>query len=221
MRNIGVILSGGSGSRFGGKVPKQYCILNGREVIRYTIEALRQSDMIQEIVIVMDQKEYLENSLQIHSVHRIIGGDTRNASLYHALTYIKMKWPDCEKVLIHEAARPFLKKEIVDTYLEKLDTVDAVITTQHITDSLGRTGQHVVDRNEYYLIQAPEAFRFQLLYENFSPESTITATSQQLPEGAAVEHYYDFENNMKITYPKDLYLAEHCMRMEKEDEEAI
>jgi len=215
MKNIGVILSGGNSTRFGGEVPKQYCELNGKEVIRYTIEAFEQSALLGDMVIVVDENEYRENRMKYEHMgrHIIKGGNTRNQSLFVALKYIEKRWKDCENVFIHEAARPFIKKEIIDEYLRRLAVVEGIFTAQHITDSLGKEGEHRVDRSEYYLIQAPEAFRFKLLLKNFSPESKITATVQHLPEGVRIERYYDFRDNMKITYPEDFYIAEQYMRM--------
>jgi len=101
---------------------------------------------------------------------------------------------------------------LVDKYFALLDEYDAVITAQQITASLGREGEHVTDRSEYYLIQAPEAFKFALLERYFKADSPITATNQQLPPESRVFRNYEFRNNYKITYPEDLIIAEHLMR---------
>lgn len=210
--NISMILSGGSGSRFGSDTPKQYNMLNGKEVISYSIDALKKSRKSDAVIVVCDKaySGYLSTEYDVVCVE---GANSRNGSLRRGLEYIKSNYPDCEKIFITEAARPFLTAEIADTYFDYLDEYDGVITTQHITDSLGKFGQKVTMRDEYYLVQAPEAFRFAPLYEGFDPESKITATSQQLPEGCTVMNYFDFKNNMKITYPEDLVIAEQIMLM--------
>lgn len=124
---------------------------------------------------------------------------------------------DCSNVIILEAARPMITKDIVDNYISMLDEGwDAVITGQRITDSLGCYDMHTVDRNRYYLIQAPEAFNFKLLYDNFDESSQITATNQQLPVGSKVFINYDFKDNYKITYYGDLRMIEDCMRQRNE-----
>ena len=130
----------------------------------------------------------------------------------NGLDFIAESYPSCKNVIINEAVRPFLTAHIVDEYLRLLDDYDVVITAQHITDSLGREGESVTNRDEYYLIQAPEAFRFDLLYKHFSAESPITATVQQLPANSKVMKFFDFKHNMKITYPEDLLHAEQMMR---------
>ncbi len=146
----------------------------------------------------------------------IEGGKTRNQSLRAALEYIG-KNVECDHVIILEAARPMVNEEIVDKYLTILDEGwDAVITGQKITDSLGSFDHHTVDRSRYYLIQAPEAFVFKLLYDNFDAKSEITATNQQLPDGSRTFIYFDFKDNYKVTYPEDLMMIEDRMRLKDE-----
>lgn len=209
--NISLILSGGTGSRMGGDLPKQYQSLAGKEIIAYTIDALKTSPLINEIVVVA-ASGFIEKIADRYDVITVRGGDSRNESLRNGLEYIAMNFPMCEKVFINEAARPFITSKVVDEYLTLLNLYDAVITTQPITDSLGKEGEAVTDRSQYYLIQAPEAFRFKLLYEYFSAESPVTATAQQLPPQSKVYRNFDFRNNIKITYPEDLILAEQLMR---------
>lgn len=209
--NIAVILSGGTGQRFKSIIPKQYQMLCGREVISYSVEAFKKSTVTDRIIIVAAETE-LKKLSEKYDVECIAGGKTRNESLYNALNYIHTTY-SCERVLIHEAARPFIYDSLIDEYFMLLNEYDAVITAQHITDSLGKEGQHVVDRSMYYLIQAPEAFRFSLLLENFSAESEITATAQQLPADTRTKRYFDFKNNFKITLNEDLMVAETLMKL--------
>lgn len=213
--NVGMILSGGSGTRFGGNLPKQYHELCGKEVIAYSVEAMKEAQQIDAVVVVADLA-YVPVLREKYGADCISGGKTRNASLRRGLEYIKKTFPDCEKVLITEAARPFLTAGLADKYLTGLDEYDAVITTKQITDSLGRYGEAVTRREEYYLIQAPEAFHFSALYQHFREDSPITATVQQLPPERKVLNYEDFRNNLKITYPEDLIIAEYWMKARQE-----
>ncbi|MDR3001301.1 MAG: 2-C-methyl-D-erythritol 4-phosphate cytidylyltransferase [Fibromonadaceae bacterium] len=201
--NVALILSGGTGTRFGSELPKQYQILAGKEVISYSIEALKK-----ESIVIVTDKESIKRLSETYGVTCIEGGATRNESLKKGLDYIKVTYSICQKIFINEAARPFLTADLVDLYLKYLDGYDAVITAQYITDSLGRNGEVVTDRSEYYLIQAPEAFRFDLLYRYFKADSPITATVQQLPAERKVMRYFDFKRNIKITYKEDLQYAE-------------
>lgn len=214
--NIGLILSSGEGRRFGGSIPKQYCRLNGKQIISYSIDAMKNCKDLDEIYVICNSC-YIEELEKNYSVKCIEGGATRNESLYNGLRYIKDNHSTCDNIFIQEAARPFITKDVVSQYIQKLQEYDAVITTKKITDSLGAVDKWYVNRENYFLVQAPEAFKFELIYENFDPHSAITATSQQLPENSSVYCNYEFRNNMKITYSADLQLAEMIMKGEKND----
>lgn len=209
--NVGIVLAGGVGRRFGGNVPKQYQTINGKEVIYYSINALTNSLSVDKIIVVA-QNEFANGIKEINSNVEIVeGGDTRNKSLYNALRFIKDNY-NCKKVIILEAARPMITSKIVDDYLERLDRADAVITGQKIVASLGCYHMHTVNREDYYLIEAPEAFRFDLLFDNFDKDSkTITATNQHLPADSKLDINFDFTNNLKITYFPDLKYCENLM----------
>ena len=144
-----------------------------------------------------------------------VGGDTHNASVKNGLDHIKSNYPNCKKVLFADAARPFIASKTVDEYFDLLDDFDAVITAKRITDSLGCDAKQFVDRSPYYLIQKPEAFRFDMLYNNFSANSPTTAIVQQIPLNAKIKKNFTTEHNLKITYPSDLPLAEYMIRESK------
>lgn len=209
--NVGIILSSGEGKRFGGDVPKQYCNLNGKKIITYSIEAMKECQDLDKVIVVCN-KSYIEEISNGYDVECIEGGDTRNESLFNGLNRIKKLKVNCEKVLIQEAARPFLTKKIISDYIHLLEKYDAVITAKKITDSLGSTKSWVVNRENYYLIQAPEAFQYEKIFQYFNPNSSITATVQQLPKNSKVFCYYEFIHNLKITYNEDLKLAEMMMK---------
>lgn len=211
--NISMILSGGSGSRFGDKLPKQYHRLLGKEIISYSIDALKKSSQTNAILLICDPS-YAARLTSEYGVPCIDCGASRNESLKNGLDYIMQEYGGCSNVFITEAARPFLTGELVDAYLENLKDFDAVITAKKITDSLGKKGEAVTYRDDYYLIQAPEAFRFDLLYKNFKADSKITATVQQLPPERKTLEYYGFKFNLKITYPEDMVIAEQLMKLQ-------
>ncbi|HPY97290.1 MAG TPA: SDR family NAD(P)-dependent oxidoreductase [Candidatus Cloacimonadota bacterium] len=217
-KNIGVILAGGIGARFHGNIPKQYMKLNGKEIITYSIEAFREAKKIDEFLCVVNEDEFINKNIkEKYNVKCIKGGSSRNESLANALSYINEMIPDCKKVFIHEAARPFIKGSLIDKYLDLLDENDAVITAAKVTDSLGYVDGNIADRGNFLLIQAPEAFDFQLLRKHFDAKSSITATVHQLPSGVRIYNYYDFKFNLKVTYPEDLFIAEQLIKLKYYD----
>lgn len=216
--NISVLLSAGIGSRMNTNKPKQYLDLCGKEILYYSIDALKKSLKTDKIMVMVTDD--LENKKRIedeYGVFCLVGGSSRNESLKIALDYIKANY-ECDKVFVHEAARPFINENIIDEYFQKLEEYDAVITTKHITDSLGQYNNEYVNRDEYCLIQAPEAFKFNQLYENFKADSDITATVQQLPNDISIYRNFDIKNNLKITYSEDLEMAKILMQGAKNNE---
>lgn len=219
MKNIAFILAGGAGLRFGSDTPKQFLPLCGKEMLSYSVQAVQSARLCDAVFVVCPPKE----QALLHTRYKIpciAGGGTRNRSLYNGLQYIKSAFPSCERVFIQEAARPMLTPEIVDYYFSQLERYDSVITAAHISDSLGKYGQSVTLRDDYYLIQAPEAFRFTLLAAHFDPESPITATVQQMPHDTNMLRYFDFTDNLKVTYPQDLLVAEYLMNHRRQAHEA-
>lgn len=208
--NIGIVLAGGKGSRFGSSVPKQYQTIKDREVIFYSISALRNSKNIDKIIIVSELEYIRKIRKEYTDVIVIEGGNSRNESIYNAIQYVHQNF-DCEKVIILDSARPMITATIVDDYIEKLNQYDLVITGQRIVDSLGCYMSHTANRDDYYLIQAPEAFDFKMLFESFDKDSRLTATNQQMPESSSLYINFDFVNNYKITYSQDLKYFEYQM----------
>lgn len=94
--NIAVVLAGGVGSRYGGNLPKQYCMLNGKEVIAYAIEAAKKSKKTDKVLIVCD-RSYQERLGREYGTEVCDGGNTRNISVFNALAYIKERGYDCKK----------------------------------------------------------------------------------------------------------------------------
>ncbi len=200
--NIGVILAGGVGSRMGMDTPKQYLQLNGKKVIEYSINALKRSKSVDKILVVCDPT-YSEEIKTSYGVLTCNSGSTRNESIDNGLKYIAKNF-ECKKIIILDSARPLINHHIVDSYFEKLESYDAVITGQKIVDSLGCYDKHTLDRNNFYLIQAPEAFDFEIMYSSFDKNSAITATNQQMPQDSRLYINFDFQSNLKVTYKSDL-----------------
>lgn len=210
MMNIAVVLAGGVGNRYGGNIPKQYLKLKGKEVLWYAISAAKNSRTIDKVIVVCD-KAYQERIASGYGVEVCDGGSTRNLSVFSALQYVVKCGYDCEKIIFLDSARPLIKSELIDDYIEKLDEFDCVITGQKIVDSLGKYGVRYVNREDYYLIQTPEACNFGLLVSSFDKDSDKTAICQLMPEDSTLYVSFKMKNNMKITYNGDLEYIEQFM----------
>lgn len=206
--NAALILSGGSGQRFESSLPKQYHKIRGKMVIEYVLEAALHAKNVDKVLVAaMLPCPALSGISGRYAFDTVMGGQKRNETLKNGLDALNAL--NCENVIILDAVRPLVTGELIDEYLLSLDDGwDAVTTAQRITDSLGCLDAREVRRDRYYLMQSPEAFRFKLLYENFSETSPLTEVAQQLPEGSRLRLYFDFPQNPKLTYPwEKAYIA--------------
>ena len=201
-KNIIMITAGGVGKRFGSDTPKQYLPLNGRPVISYVIDACRQSRLADAVLVAADPVYHTELS-ERYGVDVCANGQVLNITKRNGFDYVKAH-SSCEKLIVVESVRPTLRAEVLDKFFTLLDDYDAAACARKITDSLGRYGQWVVNREEYYTLNPPEGFRFALLDENFRADSDYTESIQQLPETSRVYLDFDVPYFDKITYPEDI-----------------
>ena len=164
---VALIVAGGTGSRLGGEVPKQYLPLQGKMILRHTVEAFLQHVDIAEVRVVIHpehQALYQQAVDGLELPDPVIGGNTRQASVYAGLKAIK-----ADKVLIHDAARPFVSKALIDRVIETLQTHDAVIPGVAVTDTVkklrGTTVAETLDRRLLVTVQTPQGFDYQTILD--------------------------------------------------------
>jgi 2-C-methyl-D-erythritol 4-phosphate cytidylyltransferase len=204
IKNIGIILAGGIGSRYGSTIPKQYAKLNGVPVIQYVLNEFIKSKEFDRIVIVMNDLRY-KYLLNNYSVDIIKGGNIRNESVAIALEYCKKYHPT--NILFHDAVRPLIKANDFHQYIEALKINKGVITVEKIIDSL----YPVHNRDFYKLVQTPEAFNYDYLKFYFDKKKEYSAIYQHLiaRDMKLIELNHP---NYKITYPYDLFMLEHLVK---------
>lgn len=211
-KNILVILAAGIGSRFDAKLPKQYTALNGRQVIEICLQEMSQSQLTDKIILVVNDSSKIQYMKQLFVFDVIEGGDSRAASFQKAINYINDAYPLCDKVIFHEAARPLITRDIVDEYFALLDHYDYVETCKRITDSLGSYVIKAPNREDYYLIQAPEAYRFEVLKKYFDVNSPIYFAANQFPDTCNGFQFFDVKYNYKLTIPEDKIIIEAILK---------
>lgn len=157
------MMSGGTGQRFGSDMPKQYCDLGGRPVIEYALDACRFSKADDIVIVTTD--EYLKSVHEKYGFPTTVGGSKRTISLFNGLQYVKKHY-DCGKIIIVNAVCPLMTEEQIDRYFALLDDYDYVLTAWRIVSSLHKFDGTNVERNDYFQCMEPEAYRFDLLYNN-------------------------------------------------------
>ena len=203
--NVILIMSGGVGTRFGADCPKQYCLMDGKPIIEYAINAARFCPSADEVVIVT-AKEYLEEVKAKYGFPTTLGGANRTESLANGLAYIAENY-DCKKVIVANAVCPLMTEEQLDRYFKFLDDYDYVLTSWKVVSTLHRYDGVCVDRNDFFHVMEPEAYRFKLLHENYKKDFPVPYIFHQLPKTAKGYFCFDYPYTMKITYSTDVKMA--------------
>ena len=172
IKNIAIILAGGSGTRFGGEIPKQFQLLDGKRVIDYSVRTFSNHKDIDHIIIVC-HKNWIKMLKEKYSHFTIIeGGKTRRESSYFGL---KSCPSDVNNVLIHDASRPFITDAVISSCIYYLNKYEAVNLSFPVMDSVAYIEDDMVgsmlDRHSIYLNQTPQSFRYDIIlkaHEKFS-----------------------------------------------------
>ncbi len=231
MRNVAVVLSGGTGTRMRADVPKQYIELAGRPILVHTLEQLQRCGAVDGVVVTASP-EWEAAILQWKdefSLSKLLviapAGENRQLSIRSGLTEAERFVDKGEQagVIIQDAVRPLTSAELLERLIRELEDAPAVMPVLPITDTTytSRDGQWVdglLDRSSLFAGQAPEAFRYwpyRALYRDASVETLSTMSgSCQLPYcvGWKVKMIPGELGNIKITYQEDLKICERSLR---------
>ncbi len=168
--NYALVVAAGLGSRAGSSLPKQYLPVNGKPMLRHSIESLAGHDGIGRIFVVIGagHEEMAQEAVDgLPPVELVTGGATRRESVEKGLAAISAEG-GCDNVLIHDAARPFLTHDVIARLLSKLEDNAGAVPVLPVVDSLARGNAvmgETVDRRDLWRIQTPQAFHFQAILE--------------------------------------------------------
>ena len=223
MKKYAVIVAGGSGTRLGSKLPKQFLDLNGYPLLWWSLKAFHNEDISTEIILVLPEKfidewkkivRLLANEDNIP--HKIIsGGSSRTESVKRGLSLIDQ--PD-SIVAVHDAARPIITAEMISAGWEAAMTDGAAIPVVPVTDSLRRVvseGSMAVDRSEYVAVQTPQVFKSDILIKAYrdNPEEVFSDDASAVEKtGVKITLYPGRHENIKVTNPGDMEIASHFLK---------
>ncbi|NBB63916.1 bifunctional 2-C-methyl-D-erythritol 4-phosphate cytidylyltransferase/2-C-methyl-D-erythritol 2,4-cyclodiphosphate synthase [Pseudomonas sp. ODNR1LW] len=210
----GIIVAAGSGSRAGGD--KQWRLLGGKPVLRWSAEALLDAGADELIVVVAPGAEpRLAEALAGLSPWRAVsGGDTRAQSVRAGLAALTC--PDDQPVLIHDAARPLLERAVIDRLIAALSDADGALPVLPVADSLRRGADGlmagVVERDGLWRAQTPQAFRRGTIEAAYAAWTDAEAPTDEAVvverHGGRVALAPGDPRLMKLTYPEDFAMAE-------------
>jgi 2-C-methyl-D-erythritol 4-phosphate cytidylyltransferase len=214
-----IIVAAGTSQRMG--VDKLFALLGGQPVIAYTLNAFERTDCVDEIILVgraerLPELQELVRRAEARKVrHVLVGGQHRQDSVRAGLNLLA---PGARYVAVHDAARPFITAEQIGRVFELARQHGAAALAEPITDTLKRADENRfvsggVDRERLYAMQTPQIFSRDLIVDAYN---TVAANKLSITdEVSAVEHLGakvllvpNDQFNLKITFPRDLRLAE-------------
>lgn len=217
MRTAAIIVAAGRGRRLGTKVPKQYLPLSGACALRRSIErflAVPGIDMVRAVIYPGDRAHY-DAAVESLSDPRVLepahGGPTRAATTLNGLLSLEENAPD--RVLIHDAARPFVSSEVILRVMQALDEADGAFAGLPIVDAVWRTqnnaAQSSVPRDGLWRAQTPQGFDFEQILNAHQSGMTDAADDVAIARAAGmnVAAVRGSEDNYKITVASDLERA--------------
>ncbi|MCD7736689.1 MAG: 2-C-methyl-D-erythritol 4-phosphate cytidylyltransferase [Lachnospiraceae bacterium] len=228
MKNVAIVLAGGSGSRMKCNIRKQYLLLGDYPVLWYSLHAFQNYPLIDEIVLVCgagEVEQCRDQFVEQYGFSKIKtvteGGRERYHSVYEGLKAIE----NCDYVLIHDGARPFIDEEILNRVFDALLELPACAVGMPVKDTIkmsdsGGFVERTLPREKLWMIQTPQSFSYAVirqaydeLFRRGTPEVSVTddAMVAEYVLNCPVKLVEGSYGNIKITTPEDLYLAESLL----------
>ena len=212
MKFSAIITAGGTSSRFG-NTNKLLEKINGKEIIRHTVDAFVKAS-IEDIVIcanvsIIDTISGIFTGYQ--NVRIVEGGATRQESVHNGLKAV-----NCDYVLIHDGARPMITPEIIRKAMDEVVEKKAVSVMTKTVDTIKKVDENgkiitTIDRTQLYNTQTPQAFEYNLIksvHEKYVGESFTDDAGMVETSGVNVYIVEGDYRNIKVTTRSDLALAE-------------
>ena len=220
-----LVVAAGQGSRFGGPLPKQYLPFGGSTILRHAVGALHGHGRIANVLVAIrpEDRALFDTSVAGLTVMApIVGGPRRQDSVRLGLEALAAYCP--HRVLIHDGARPFPDRQLVDRVIDGLDRAVASIPCLPLRDTIkrgeGGTIRETIDRSALWRAQTPQGFHFDAILA-----AHRAAIGRELTDDAAVAEAAGLtplivdgsEENLKVTTAEDLAAAERLLSAQQGD----
>jgi len=212
----GIILSGGTGVRAGGNIPKQYYEVDGKPVIAECLDIFEKDSQVDKYVIVaaIEWNDYIDKYTGEKFIGFASAGENRQMSIYNGLQSISKFAHEDDIVIIHDAARPFVTGEMIDALVSACTEADGAMPALAVKDTMyiqenGKV-KALINRDSLIAGQAPEAFKYGLYVrsnEDLLPDKILEIKGSTEPAflaGMNIAVINGDESNFKITTKEDL-----------------
>jgi len=224
-----IIVAAGKGKRMEREYNKQYIHLEGKPIVAHTLLQFENHEKIDEIIIVVGQgevefcRESIVEQYNLSKVAKIVEG---GAERYHSVhNGIKAVSQQCEVILIHDGARPFVTGEIINESIASANTYGCSIVGMPVKDTIKIINEEgfVKDtpkRENLWLVQTPQTFKKEIIlraHEKREAENLSVTDDAMLVEalGGKVKMIKGSYENIKITTPEDLEIGQAILKRRK------
>ncbi len=226
MKTLAIIPAGGSGTRMGGDIPKQYLMLGGIPILVHTLMAFQQASLVDDVCLVLPEEDVRKAPQKILSpyhltkVNKVLtGGERRQDSVKRGVDLLSS---DYDLVVIHDGVRPFISPAIINAAVKEAARYQAVTVGLPVTDTIKKVDGHgcvseTVNRDHLWLTQTPQVFSAPLLkkaYESAYADHYYGTDDAALVEriGGKVIMIIGSYYNIKITTATDLEWGELILK---------
>ncbi|MBU1084452.1 MAG: 2-C-methyl-D-erythritol 4-phosphate cytidylyltransferase [Candidatus Omnitrophota bacterium] len=216
-KTIAIILAGGEGKRMNGGEPKQFIELGGKPLIMYALESFAGHDLVSGVIVVSSKEHIvrMREMIKKSGIGKIIdiipGGDTRQKSSFLG---VKRCPEDAKIVLIHDAARPFVSRSIIEEVIKAAEDKGAAAPAIDVTDTIVFEDSGYIsgvpERKKMKRMQTPQGFKYKVILkahregEEQGAEGITDDCGLIIRSGLAVRIIEGDTHNIKITDRKDL-----------------
>jgi 2-C-methyl-D-erythritol 4-phosphate cytidylyltransferase len=225
MKKYAVIVAGGNGSRMNTAIPKQFLLLKNKPVLFYTLDVFLKAYSDMHIILVLpteylsDGKKIIDDFFKGKQIQITVGGNTRFHSVQNGLQLIK---EECI-VFVHDGVRCLLTTSLIhrcyETALRSGSAIPVIDSKDSVRIVSGQTSE-TIDRNNIKLAQTPQTFQSKILLPAFTIECLPAFTDEASvveASGLKINLVQGEENNIKITSPVDLIIAEKILEANEAD----
>lgn len=220
MKKIALIVAGGNGSRMNSETPKQFLLLANKPILYYSIKVFLEAYEDMEVILVLPEEhigkgqEIIDGYFNASKFRIAEGGRTRFHSVKNGLSLIKEE----AIIFVHDGVRCLLNSELIKRCYEGALESGTAIPGVACKDSvrlMTANGNKILNRNKIRLIQTPQTFHSKILLpayaidykDRFTDEATVVEAF-----GLNVNLIEGDVNNIKITTPSDLFIAEYILQ---------
>lgn len=221
MEKYAIIVAGGTGTRMGSNIPKQFLLLNDKPVLYYTLKVFLESYTDIQIILVLPEeytdlgREIIDAYFDYSRIQITSGGETRFHSVKNGLALANKE----SIIFVHDAVRCLITTDLIHRCFENVLKTGSAVPALRSKDSVRLLNEEendneVLDRSKVVFIQTPQTFHSRILVpafeidykERFTDEATVVEAF-----GLKISLVEGEENNLKITRPVDLFIAEKLL----------